>query len=297
MGFGIVKYNDRMLSGVMDFFSKVFPESGKAFEPQGRHTVFADIEHNFMGFWCLMDDSDIIGTVAVKRLNDSQCELKGLYLYKKYHGQRLGYRLIQTAISFAQYSGFSQMLLDTVSDYERAMRLYTKMGFMPIERYNSNKRADVFMMKELSGKAVVRELEDNDLDGLMTLYMELHDNPFPEKDQRFMKIWNRIISDPDHHIIVADVDGIIAASCVCVIIPNLTRGQRPYAFIENVVTSAPYRRRGLASACLDFAKEIAVKENCYKMMLLTGSKEAGTLRFYENAGYNSSDKTAFIQWL
>ena len=244
-----------------------------------------------------MDSNEVIGTVAVKKLSDIRCELKGLYLYKKYHGQKLGYRLIQTAISFAQYSGFSQMLLDTVAGYERAMRLYTKMGFMPIERYNSNERAEVFMMKELSGRAVVRELEDNDLDGLMTLYMELHDNPFPEKDQRFMKIWNRIISDPDHHIIVADVDGIIAASCVCVIIPNLTRGQRPYAFIENVVTSAPYRRRGLASACLEFAKDIAVKENCYKMMLLTGSKEAGTLRFYENAGYNSSDKTAFIQWL
>ena len=39
------------------------------------------------------------------------------------------------------------------------------------------------------------------------------------------------------------------------------------------------------------------KTNCYKMMLLTGSKEERTLRFYENAGYNSSDKTAFIQWL
>ena len=104
MGFGIIKYNDSMLSGVMDFFSKVFPESGKAFEPQGRHTVFADIEHNFMGFWCLMDGDEVIGTVAVKRLNDSQCELKGLYLYKRYHGQKLGYRLIQTAISFAQYS-------------------------------------------------------------------------------------------------------------------------------------------------------------------------------------------------
>lgn len=36
-----------------------------------------------------------------------------------------------------------------VSDYERAMRLYTKMGFKPIERYNSNERADVFMSIEL----------------------------------------------------------------------------------------------------------------------------------------------------
>lgn len=36
---------------------------------------------------------------------------------------------------------------------------------------------------------------------------------------------------------------------------------------------------------------------CYKMMLLTGSKEKKTWDFYANAGYNSSDKTAFIQWL
>ncbi len=33
------------------------------------------------------------------------------------------------------------------------------------------------------------------------------------------------------------------------------------------------------------------------MMLLTGSKEESTLNFYQNAGYNSTDKTAFIQWL
>lgn len=81
------------------------------------------------------------------------------------------------------------------------------------------------------------------------------------------------------------------------IIPNLTRNVRPYAFIENVVTREDCRGRGYAGACLEFAREIAKKENCYKMMLLTGSRKPETLRFYEKAGYNSSDKTAFIQWL
>ena len=33
------------------------------------------------------------------------------------------------------------------------------------------------------------------------------------------------------------------------------------------------------------------------MMLLTGSTKEKTLTFYGNAGYNSSDKTAFIQWI
>ena len=54
---------------------------------------------------------------------------------------------------------------------------------------------------------------------------------------------------------------------------------------------------GVYSACMDFAKQIAEENHCYKMMLLTGSKEESTLNFYRNAGYNSSDKTAFIQWI
>jgi len=84
---------------------------------------------------------------------------------------------------------------------------------------------------------------------------------------------------------------------VCVIIPNLTRDVRPYAFIENVVTHKEYRHCGYATGCLNYAKEIAKSENCYKIMLLTGAKNAETLDFYRKAGYNSTDKTAFIQWI
>ena len=144
---------------------------------------------------------------------------------------------------------------------------------------------------------MIREITENDYNGLMKLYMQLHDNPYPEKDSEMIKLWNRILEDKDHHIIVAEVDGRIVSSCVCVIVPNLTHSQRPYALIENVITDAGYRKKGLATACLDYARELALRENCYKMMLLTGSKEDSTLQFYEKAGYNRNDKTAFIQWL
>lgn len=144
---------------------------------------------------------------------------------------------------------------------------------------------------------MIREIAEKDLDGLLRLYMQLHDNPFPEKDDRVLGVWKDILNDKNHHLIVAEENGVIVSSCVCVIIPNLTRGQRPYAFIENVITDKDHRKKGYATACLNFAREIAVRENCYKMMLLTGSKEKSTLDFYEQAGYNRNDKTAFIQWL
>ena len=127
--------------------------------------------------------------------------------------------------------------------------------------------------------------------------MQVHDNPMPERTSEIESIWNRIISDKDHHIIVAEIDGKIVSSCVCVIIPNLTHGQQPYAFVENVITDEKYRKQGLATECLDYAKKLAMSENCYKLMLLTGSKKESTLNFYRRAGYNSEDKTAFIQWI
>lgn len=144
---------------------------------------------------------------------------------------------------------------------------------------------------------MIREIQDKDFMGLMELYMQLHDNPLPEQSEELTGKWNRILNDKDHHIIVAEEDGKVVSSCVCVIIPNLTHGQRPYAFIENVITDEMYRGRGLATKCLGLAKQIAEQENCYKMMLLTGSKKESTLDFYRKAGYNSVDKTAFIQWI
>lgn len=51
-----------------------------------------------------------------------------------------------------------------------------------------------------------------------------------------------------------------------------------------MVTREDYRGKGYASECLEFAREIAEKENCYKTMLLAGSKKPETLQFYEKCG-------------
>lgn len=144
---------------------------------------------------------------------------------------------------------------------------------------------------------MVREVNENELRELLELYLHLHEETMPELTEHLSNTWDAIIQDKNHHIIVNEIDGKIVSSCVCVIIPNLTRSIRPYAFVENVVTHLDYRGKGYATECLNYAKEIAMKTNCYKMMLLTGSKKEATLNFYGNAGYNSTDKTAFIQWI
>ena len=66
---------------------------------------------------------------------------------------------------------------------------------------------------------MIREITDSDFDGLMTLYMQLHGNQFPEKDERVMRLWQRVLDDPDHHIIVAEEDGgVVFVSFVQVVV-------------------------------------------------------------------------------
>ena len=144
---------------------------------------------------------------------------------------------------------------------------------------------------------MVREATESDLQEILHLYLHLHETTVPENNGHLRDTWSQILHDPNHHLIVNEVDGKIVSSCVCVIIPNLTRNVRPYALIENVVTHADYRGRGYATECLNRARELAKAAGCYKMMLLTGSRSQSTLDFYRRAGYNSTDKTAFIMWI
>lgn len=143
----------------------------------------------------------------------------------------------------------------------------------------------------------IREVQSEDLQGLLELYTQLHDNPIPEDTSQLQALWARILEDRDHYILVGLEDEKIICSVVVVVIQNLTHEQHPYALIENVITHEAYRHKGCATRLLDIAKEKAKESGCYKIMLLTGSKLESTLKFYENAGYNKEDKTAFIQWL
>ncbi len=101
---------------------------------------------------------------------------------------------------------------------------------------------------------MIREINSTDFDKLGDLYTQLHHNKPIEKSKANINIFNDILNDKNHHIIVVEKDGKIVSSCVCVIVLNLTHNQQPYAIIENVITDKEYRKQGLASRCLEFAK-------------------------------------------
>ena len=145
-----VSYSKEIKEEVLAFLTKAFEESGKVFELEGRHKIYKDIENNFESFLCLKDGGKVIGTVAIKELNKSDCELKTMYLLKEYQGKKLGFGLAKSAIEFAQKKGYSRIYLDSMRQHERALKLYSSLGFKETDRYNDNDKAEVFMVKELN---------------------------------------------------------------------------------------------------------------------------------------------------
>jgi GNAT superfamily N-acetyltransferase len=143
-----------------------------------------------------------------------------------------------------------------------------------------------------------RYVRKDELSRLLELYKHLHetgDAPLPSDDQ-LARLWHEIMDSSLLHYLVGEIDGKLVSSCTLAIIPNLTRGARPYGLIENVVTHRDYRKRGFGTRTLQHALQIAWDCDCYKVMLLTGSKNESTLRFYEQAGFERGVKTGFIAY-
>lgn len=143
--------------------------------------------------------------------------------------------------------------------------------------------------------ASVRLIKVDELEKLLALYRFLNpDDQVLNIDQALRDHWHEILADPNLLYLVIEEDGILVSSCALAIIKNLTRGAQPYGLIENVVTHGNYRKKGYGTAILKKAIEFAREKNCYKVMLMTGRKDEGTLRFYEKAGFDRGEKTAFV---
>lgn len=141
----------------------------------------------------------------------------------------------------------------------------------------------------------IRLLAAQDLPALLSLYQHLHvaDDALPSPDQ-VNAVWAEIMSTEKISYFGAFVDTDLVSSCTITVIPNLTRGCRPYGVIENVVTHADRRGRGHGTATLRAALAHGWSAGCYKVMLLTGRNDPAIMRFYESAGFSPHGKQAFV---
>ena len=125
------------------------------FAARGELSDMDDIQANYLDqgglFLAVMHDGRLIGTGALRRLDADTAELKRLWLLEAYHGQGIGFRVMQELLTFARASGYARIVLQTDYEQTRAIRFYTRLGFMPIPPYRED-AGDVYMALPLPGR-------------------------------------------------------------------------------------------------------------------------------------------------
>jgi GNAT superfamily N-acetyltransferase len=141
----------------------------------------------------------------------------------------------------------------------------------------------------------VRPLCHEELPALLALYKHLHsDDEPPPTLEAAEAAWSEALANPRCRYFGGYAQGILVSSCTIMVMPNLTRGCRPYALIENVVTHQDHRNQGWGKAVLKHALDWAWAGKCYKVMLMTGRMEEPVFNFYEAAGFSRHGKQAFV---
>jgi ribosomal protein S18 acetylase RimI-like enzyme len=78
------------------------------------------------------------GCIALRKLEQSICEMKRLYVKPGLRNIGLGRILVEVLILEAKLAGYDKMRLDTIPSMQAAIKLYKKLGFIEIEPYRFN---------------------------------------------------------------------------------------------------------------------------------------------------------------
>lgn len=97
-------------------------------------------------------DEDVVGTFALIKIADGVFELGKMGISPEYRGYKIGQKLLQFCVAFAQQQSWEKLVLYTNTILENAIHIYKKNGFeqVPVEENTEYKRSNVKMELKLT---------------------------------------------------------------------------------------------------------------------------------------------------
>lgn len=105
-------------------------------------------------FLVALDDGKVVGTGAIKKMEEDSAELKRLWLLEEYHGQKIGYQIVLRLLDFARTQGYRRLRLQTSEKQIRAIQFYKQLGFYEIPNYRES-------MDNISMELTLQQREHN----------------------------------------------------------------------------------------------------------------------------------------
>jgi putative acetyltransferase len=83
-------------------------------------------------FLVALDEGRVVGTGAIRPIDDKMCELKRLWLLEPYQGKGIGYAMVRRLLDFAHKNAYDRMRLQTSNQQLRAIEFYHRLGFRDV---------------------------------------------------------------------------------------------------------------------------------------------------------------------
>jgi putative acetyltransferase len=100
-------------------------------------------------------DEKVVGGCGIfptENLPQGTCELVKLYVAKEARGTGLGKQLMEKSMSWAKENGYTQVYLESMPELKKAVSIYEKVGFQPLDHPLGNSGhdgCDIWMLKAL----------------------------------------------------------------------------------------------------------------------------------------------------
>ncbi len=83
-------------------------------------------------FLVALDNDRLVGTGAIRRLDEQTAEIKRMWLLDAYQGQGIGFRVIDELLHFARQQQYRSVYLTTSWAQQRAIQFYQQIGFQQV---------------------------------------------------------------------------------------------------------------------------------------------------------------------
>jgi putative acetyltransferase len=131
------------------------PKTGTAYEDKATDLMFETYQKEKVAYFVLEHKNKIIGGAGIAKLDNCKtniCELQKMYFLPLARGKGLGTLLISKCLEKAKEFGFESCYLETMPYMEAARKLYTKNGFLNLEKPigdTGHYSCNVWMLKKI----------------------------------------------------------------------------------------------------------------------------------------------------
>ena len=129
--------------------------------------------------------------------------------------------------------------------------------------------------------AIVHMLAEDELGA----QRERFEMPLP---QAYSDAFEAIDRDPNHELVVAEVDGEVIGTLQLMFLPSISYQGGIRAQVESVRVVGRLRGQGFGAEVMKWALERARQRGCHLMQLTTHKSRTDAHRFYEGLGFTKS---------